>query len=143
MTLETQLIRDEGKVLHVYLDSLGIRTAGVGHNLEAHGIDLPVGAGVSEEQCMTWLQQDIADVREFLSRELPWIVKLEVPRQAVLENMAFNLREKLLGFHNTFGLIQQGKYLEASEEMLKSRWATQVGARAHRLAKQLQENVWV
>jgi lysozyme len=52
----------------------------------------------------------------------------------VLVNMAFNMGGGLLSFVNTLAAIQRGDYNAAANGMLASRWATQVGARATRLA---------
>lgn len=140
----SQLKRDEGEVLEVYLDSRGIRTAGVGHNIDAHGPDLPVGTAITQDQSDQWLQQDIADATRLLYSHLPWIWKLSSPRLGVLVNMAFNLGVAgLLGFHRTLSLMEQGDYVGASGAMLQSAWATQVGPRASRLSQQLRTDQWV
>jgi lysozyme len=58
--------------------------------------------------------------------------------------MAFQLgTDGLLGFKNTLALIRDGKYAEAAEAMLQSKWATQTPERAQRLAKQMKEGAWV
>jgi GH24 family phage-related lysozyme (muramidase) len=49
MNLLDAIKRDEGCVLKVYPDSLGIRTAGYGRNLEACGIDWPIGTPITQE----------------------------------------------------------------------------------------------
>lgn len=142
MNLIEQLKRDEGVVLKVYKDSLGIRTAGVGHNLEAHGIDLPVGTPISPEQCDAWLTEDIFAACELVRNRLPWTDELDEPRRGVLQNMAFNMGEKLFSFRNTLAFVKSGDYEAASRHMLDSLWARQVGARARRLAAQMVTGVW-
>jgi lysozyme len=143
MDLETQLRRDEGERLTVYLDSRGIRTAGVGRNLEVHGIDLPVGAHITQQQSDEWLQQDIANAKSQLLAQLPWASELDDARLGVLINMTFNLGiHGLLGFHHTLTLIQAKHYDMASEAMLQSTWSQQVGNRAIRLAVQMESGVW-
>jgi len=53
--------------------------------------------------------------------------------------MAFNLGTKgLMKFKNTLALIQAGKFDDAAHAMLASKWASQVGIRATRLARQMQ-----
>ena len=53
--------------------------------------------------------------------------------------MAFNLGVfGLTKFQNTLAFIEAGDYESASEEMLRSRWAEQVGARALDLASRTQ-----
>jgi lysozyme len=68
-------------------------------------------------------------------RTLPWWRNLSPVRQRVLVNMAFNLgMVGLLTFKNTLGAMQNGSYAAAAAGMLSSKWATQVGVRAERLA---------
>jgi lysozyme len=60
--------------------------------------------------------------------------------QEVLANLCFNLGlAGLLGFRQTLALLQAGRYAEAAAELLRSKWAGQVGARAERLAQRLRE----
>jgi len=52
--------------------------------------------------------------------------------------MAFNLGiAGLLKFENTLALIRSGSYAQAAAEMVKSKWAKQVGKRADRLANMM------
>jgi lysozyme len=150
MNLAEQLKRDEGEVLNVYLDSKGIRTAGVGHNLEAHGINWPVGTMILQEQSDQWLQQDIDEAATLLARNLPWTENLDAVRLAVLENMIFNMgwsnadgTHGLCTFHHTLTMIEAGNYDGASAAMLESEWARQVGPRANRLSEQMRSGEWV
>lgn len=141
--LISQLKRDEGERLVVYLDSKGIPTAGVGHNLPAHGIDLPVGSVITQEQSDEWLDQDIAQATVDLARACPWSMDLDEAREGVLLNMCFNLGiSGLLQFHHFIGKVQIGDWAGAAVEMLNSLWARQVGPRAARLAQQIRTGQW-
>lgn len=136
MTLEEQLVRDEGMRLKPYKDSVGKLTIGVGRNLD--------DVGICREEAEMLLQHDIVSHTFDLNTALPWISGLDEIRRGVLINMCFNMGiHALLGFKHTLSLIQQGDYAGASKEMLNSHWAEQVGARAQRLAKQLEEGIWV
>jgi lysozyme len=138
-----QLRRDEGEVLHVYLDSLGIRTAGVGHNLEAHGIGLPVGSPITQQQSDFWLEQDAEAACDSLHNRLGWTDALDDIRRGALQNMCFNLGiNRLLQFHHFLGYMESGDYDSASTEMLNSLWAKQVGPRAKRLSLQISSGEW-
>lgn len=129
--IRDQLKRDEGERLYVYPDSKGIPTAGVGHNLEAHGIDLPLGTPITQEQSDTWLDEDIQTVTDQLQSHLPWSDALDEVRLGVLQNMCFNMGiGKLIGFHHFLGFMESGNYDIAANEMLDSVWAKQVGNRA-------------
>lgn len=138
-----QLKRDEGEVLHVYLDSRGIRTAGVGHNLEAHNIPLAVGTVITQQQSDAWLAEDILVASNAVSIHIPWSNSLDDIRKAVLQNMCFNMGiMKLLGFHLFLADMQNGQYKLASIEMLHSAWAIQVGDRSTRLSVQISLGQW-
>ena len=140
-----QLKRHEGERLTAYLDTVGILTVGVGHNCKASpvpGIEKP-GDRISQELSDRLFFQDTHNHETALLKKLPWIPELAPSRQAVLFNMAFNLGVAgLLSFKNTLSLIQQGKYLAASDAMLKSKWATQVKGRAYELAEQMRTGKW-
>jgi lysozyme len=54
--------------------------------------------------------------------------------------MCFNLGyPRLSNFKKFLAAIQTGNWEEASEEMLDSKWAIQVGDRAKRLAKRMEK----
>lgn len=132
--LRLQLERDEGLRLKPYTDTLGKMTLGVGHNL-----DRPI----SERVARLMLDDDIADAAADLARALPWTDALDEPRRGALLNMAFNLGiQRLLSFHETLNLMRLGRFSEAADEMLQSLWATQVGDRAVRLARQVRTGTW-
>lgn len=141
--LLSQLIRDEGEKLYVYKDSLGILTAGVGHNCESHNEGLELGQIISKEQSDTWLQQDIEIATTSLIHALPWVLQLDEVRRAVLVNMSFNMGvHSLTTFTHTLQAIQSGQYTTAAVLMLQSKWASQVGARANRLSTQMSIGIW-
>jgi lysozyme len=125
-TLVAELCRDEGVRLKPYLDTVGKTTIGVGRNL--------TDVGISQAECDALLENDIARITAWLDRNLPWWTGLDAVRQRVIVNMAFNMQGGLLSFVNTLAAMQRGDYATAANGMLASRWATQVGARATRLA---------
>ena len=130
--LKQELKIDEGIRNKPYADTVGKTTIGVGRNL--------TDVGLSNEEVDYLLNNDINKASKQLFEALPWVVNLSDARQRALVNMAFNLGIKgLLGFINTLNLIQNGKYEEASEAMLKSKWASQVGVRAKRLSLMIKE----
>ena len=135
MTLREQLIRDEGCKLRVYKDSRGIETIGVGRNLRDKGI--------SQHEADMLLDADILEYSAAVIAHLPWSLRLDEARRAVLINMAFNLGVRgLLGFKNMLAAVEAGAYDRAAAEMMDSRWAGQVGERAARLARQMQMGEW-
>lgn len=125
--LKDQLIRHEGLRLTVYDCPAGYKTIGVGRNLE--------GKGITEEEAMYLLDNDIKDFQESLSRELPWFDSLDECRKNILTNMAFNLGiSGLLKFKNTLSAVENKDWEEAASQMLDSKWAQQVGGRALELS---------
>ena len=133
-----QLRRDEGVVEHAYQDHLGWWTIGVGRL-----IDKRKGGRLTDDEIDYLLANDITEKERELEASVSFYKRLDEARKGVLLNMAFNLGvQGLLGFRNTLKLIETGKYEEASKEMLKSKWAKQVGDRAVRLSKQMLTGEW-
>lgn len=75
----------EGVVMSVYLDSIGIPTAGVGHVIRPEDGDLNVGDAVTTEQVDAWLQQDLAEAAAVVDAHFP-----DLPTQ--------NARDALVSF---------------------------------------------
>lgn len=135
MTLRDQLLRDEGCRLKVYADSRGIPTIGVGRNLRDKGI--------SQAEADTMLDADIAEYTAAVIARVPCATRLDEARRGVLVSMAFNLGVGgLLAFQKMLAALEAGDYATAATEMLDSDWATQVGPRAERLARQMREGEW-
>ena len=137
MNVRDQIVRDEGGMrLKAYQDSRGVWTIGVGHNLEARPI--PRAAGI------IIFEADLADTILDVDRMLPWAARLDECRRAVLVNMAYNLGiHGLLEFRRMLHAAETADWPLAAKEMLDSKWATQVGPRAHRLAQQMETGAWV
>ena len=137
--LTAQLRRDEGVKAAAYQDHLGYWTIGVGRLIDSR----KPGAGLRPDEIDYLLRNDIADRVQALTKALPWFDRLDEARRGVLINMAFQLGTAgLLGFKSTLALVAAGKYTEAAEQMLKSKWATQTPARAKRLAEQMKTGEW-
>jgi lysozyme len=135
MTLKDQLKRDESLRLMPYHDSVGKLTIGFGRNLDERGI--------SSAEAEMMLENDISETVAEVSRALPWALELDQARRAVLTNMAFNMGiGGLLGFRKALAAMRRGDWDLAAREMLDSKWATQVGARATRLATQMRTGQW-
>jgi lysozyme len=138
MNIVDQLRRDEGESATCYLDHLGYQTIGVGRL-----IDKRRGGGLRPDEIAYLLNNDIQIRREALKKALPFFVNLSSARQGVLINMAFQLGVAgLLEFKQTLKLIEGGDWAGASIAMIDSTWARQTPARAARLAKQMETNLW-
>ena len=138
---------DEGVRLSAYPCSWGFLTIGVGRNLDTNKLTAEELAFVGHDgrkkpitksQSDYLLKNDIEKVCAELLKFLPWWAYLGDVRKRVLVNMAFNLGTAgLLKFTNTLALIRSGSYSQAASEMVKSKWAKQVGKRADRLANMM------
>lgn len=136
--LISELRRDEGVRNTPYKDSVGIQSTGVGHNLQASPLPTGWTYPLTDDQVNQLLMSDLANVFSDLNRDLPWWTDLNDVRQRVIANMMFNLgSNRLLGFKNTLAAMRQGRYDDAAAGMLNSAWASQVGARAQRLAQMM------
>jgi lysozyme len=122
-----QLMHHEGFRSKPYKCTAGKLTIGYGRNLEDRGL--------SKDEALYLLLNDIHDAQKAVEAALPWSKNLTPARRGVLVNMAFNLGiGGLLKFKKMLAATEAGRYSLAAEEMLDSRWATQVGERALELA---------
>jgi len=125
-----ELVRDEGLRLKPYRCTAGKLTIGVGRNLEDRGI--------TAEEADFLLLNDVKRFSAELDERLPWWKDLDPVRRRVILNMAFNLGvDGLLGFKSTLAAVKAKDWSKASAGMLSSKWASQVGLRADRLAKMM------
>jgi lysozyme len=122
-----QLNIDEGRRARIYVDTVGKVSGGVGRNLTDRGF--------SESEIDLMLKNDIDLVENSLDRYLPWWRQMNDARQNVLANMCFMGIGTLLKFGNALAAMKSGRFDDAADEMLDSKWAKQVGDRAKRLAK--------
>jgi lysozyme len=138
--LREQLKIDEGVKYEIYKDHLGYPTFGIGHliteNDPEHGE--PDGKEISEDRVNEVFATDVA---KFVSESkilFPDLDELPDVAQQVIVNMAFNMgRPRLSKFKNFIAGVNDRDWTRAAEEMMDSRWATQVGDRAIRLRNQI------
>lgn len=145
-----ELIKDhEGYRNYVYKDSLGIPTIGVGFNLtrpDARKLITKVGANfnkiVTGEEALSDQQvKDLYDICIKIAINdaqtfMPNLINQPKNIKLAVVDMAFNLGyNRLSKFKNTKALILAGKYNDAANEILNSKWADQVKRRAQNVAK--------
>ena len=136
--LTRQLRADEGEILHAYQDHLGYWTIGIGRL-----IDKRKGGGLTHEESAYLLANDIKKREVELDRRISWWKGLDDARKGVLLNMAFQMGvDGLLGFKNTLEMVRQGRYEQAADGMLNSKWAKQTPNRAKRLSDQMRDGQW-
>jgi lysozyme len=131
--LVTEMLkRHEGLRLKPYKCTSGKLTIGYGRNIEDNGI--------SEAEARVMLVHDIHAVRDIVYHRYKWYARLSLLRKSAVLNMVFNLG--ISGFHNfkkTIRHLEKGEFLQASIEMLDSRWAVQVGYRAIELSEMIKK----
>lgn len=132
--LVNTLKRHEGLRLKPYKDSVGKTTIGIGRNLD--------DVGITENEAIYLLNNDI-DKAYREARSFWWFDSLNSVRQEVVVNMIFNLGFPTFSqFKNTIKAISEQNWNLASQEMLDSRWASQVGRRAIELADAMRRGEW-
>jgi len=122
MNIKDLLIKHEDLKLKPYKDSKGILTIGVGRNLD----DL----GISEDEAMYLLENDIKRVKEELKEIFPNFDELPYNVQLVLIDMDFNLgKSRFLTFKKMIQAVREHNWAKMIEEMKNSRWCGQVKSR--------------
>ena len=124
------LKRHEGLKTYAYRCSQDKLTIGIGRNIQDRGI--------SEKEAYYLLNNDIEKVQEELTKN--WGVWRTFPEKArlVCIDMAFQMGiAGFMSFRETRKLMELGKWLEASEEVLRSRYAVQTPHRALYNSRQL------
>ena len=119
---------DEGFRAKPYKCSAGKLTIGYGRNIE--------DVGISEDEALYLLNNDISYCYNKLYAVYPWFKELDGARQYVLVNMCYNIGiTRLSGFKRMLKSLQFNDFETAASEMLNSKWAAQVPNRAARLAE--------
>ena len=138
--LRKQLEIDEGVVHEIYLDHLGYPTFGIGHLVTdtdpEFGSD--VGTAVTEARCIEAFDKDVEIVLSDCKILYPDFDSLPEEVQQIIANMMFNMgRPRLTKFKMMKAAVDEGKWNDAADQMIDSRWYAQVGARAERLVDRM------
>lgn len=121
--IRKRLIDFEGLVLKSYVCPTGYISVGVGRNLETNGI--------TEEEAMYLLNNDISTVIKKLDKH--WIAwrKLPITAQYVCIDVVFNMGiNTWMSFRKTRAYMEMEQWDKAGDELLNSKYAEQVGRRA-------------
>jgi len=130
--LRADLKRDEGLRLKPYLDTVGKVSIGFGRNLDDRGI--------SEDEAEFLLAEDVKLVLNDIRHLFPWVLNETQNRQRAFANLLFNLGATKLGkFKNTLAHWAAGQHQKAADGIRASLYAKQVGARAERIAKLVEQ----
>ncbi len=134
MDLEQLLIKEEGFLPHAYQDHLGYWTIGYGKL-----IDERKGGGITKEEALYLLRNEIKTKTTELEHAIPWLSGLDATRRTVLIAMAFQMGvQGVLGFKNTLAAIQAGDFEKAARGIRGSKWAQQTPGRAERMARAIE-----
>ena len=132
INLMAMIAKHEGLSLRPYKDSVGFTTIGYGRNLDS--------VGISKDEAEFMLKNDIAVAVKELLKIFPNFVGLTQNRQNALIDMMYNLgSSRFRGFYRMIKAIVEERFQDAAQEMLQSRWATQVGQRAAELSALMRE----
>lgn len=123
--------RHEGVKKYVYEDSLGIKTIGVGRNLESMGL--------TSKEIDFLLMNDLERVITELESNFDWFSDLDNARRDAMIDICFNLgMTRLLTFKKALAAMANEDYAKASFEFMDSRWSEQVGSRAVELCDMIE-----
>lgn len=130
--LRANLALEEGERRMPYKDIFGNITIGIGRNLS--------GKGISEDEEALMFANDCAEAERAAEALFPSFQTLTDNRKAALADMAFNLgQQRLSAFHALIAAVADEDWDAAAQAMLASKWASQVGARAQKLAQLMRD----
>ena len=128
--VKEMLVRHEGVMCTLYQCSEDKWTIGVGRNLQDRGI--------TEDEAMYLLDNDIKRVIDSLDKH--WHVWRSFPELAQMVCVDCTFQMGITGwmaFRHTRALMEMECWIEASEEILRSKYATQTPNRAAYNSRQL------
>ena len=134
--LREELERDEGIIYKIYNDHLGYATFGIGHLVLESDPEYgaPLGTAVSEERCYEVFEQDVQTVLSDCEKLYEDFYDLPEDAQLIIANMMFNMGlTRLSKFKGMKRCVDARDWETAADEMVDSRWYTQVQRRADRL----------
>jgi lysozyme len=135
--LHRAVVPEEGHRQFPYDDKTGHTIKlGTGGNVSiGEGRNLS-GVGLREDEILYLYTNDANHAWDSLFAALPWAAKLTRQRIRVLFDLAFNMGiDGLLEFKNMLANIEAANYTQAGDELMASKYATQVGTRAENLKK--------
>ena len=134
--LREELDQDEGCIYEVYLDHLGYPTFGIGHLITKRDRehDWSVGTDVDEWRVEEVFEEDVQTVLSDCEKLYDDFYELPEEVQLIVANMMFNMGyTRLSKFRGMKRGVDSRNWEEAADEMVDSRWYTQVTNRADRL----------
>lgn len=136
--IKEDLIRHEGYVAEIYLDSEHLPTFGIGHLVVETDPEhtWPVGTPVTDERILNAFHTDCNEAVNDATCVFDDLLSHPDNVVRVLVNMAFNLgRTRLSKFKNMVAAVNAKDYEKAAEEMIDSKWYRQVKTRGVELVE--------
>ena len=130
MSLIADIKRHEGYSKKLYQDTLGYDTIGIGFLVSSLELD--------EDVCDIILERRLVKNELVLQRKLTYYHGLPQEVKNIIQNMYYQLGNKLFNFVKTLHYIETGNFKAASIEMLDSLWAKQTPNRAKELSKEME-----
>ena len=138
--LREEIAEDEGCKYEIYLDHLGLPTTGIGHLILEGEPEFgkPVGTVVEQERVKQLFNLDMAVTVEECKVLYSDFDELPEECQHIIANMMFNMgRPRLSKFKGMKAGVDARDFMAAADEMVDSRWYTQVPNRARRLVERM------
>tara|TARA_R110000803_G_scaffold49198_1_gene102248 strand:+ start:597 stop:1052 length:456 start_codon:yes stop_codon:yes gene_type:complete len=136
--VKEDLVRHEGYVTEIYLDSENLPTFGIGHLVTEDDMEYTwtVGTSVTDERILQVFNDDCNDAYTDACALFLNFTSHPQDVQSVCVNMAFNLgRSRLSKFKKMVTAVNEGNYAKAADEMTDSKWYRQVGRRSKELVE--------
>jgi lysozyme len=144
--LQEELAEDEGCKYEIYNDHLGYATFGIGHLVTDSDLEYgqEIGTKVSKERVDECFKTDIEITIEDCNILYSNFNDIPEEAQLILANMMFNLgRPRLSKFLKLKAAVDDEDWMEASVQMMDSKWAKQVPNRAKRLCERMEKLSWL
>lgn len=140
--LKKELAIDEGVKHEIYLDHLGYPTFGIGHLIKKDDPEYgsPVKTPVSEERVDECFKEDIKITLGDCLTLYDDFYELPEEVQLIIANMMFNMGlPRLSKFRGMKRGVDARDWNKAADEMVDSRWYSQVPNRSERLVKRMRD----
>lgn len=132
--LKKLLIKHEGYKNKIYLDTKGIKTIGIGHNIKAKGLPqsiknfLSINTYITDEMVTELFENDIKDATNDCYKLYHNFDDLSENRQNALIDFLFNVGYyTATTFKNTNKAINEERWEDVINGLKQSLWAKQVG----------------
>lgn len=138
---------EEGYRAKPYIDTEGFPTIGIGFLIGPKGAKLSnYTFTISERVSEAWLHDYVSDMTVKMGGFgviKSAIAQCNDARKDIIMSMAYQMGvQGLATFTTTLGMIAQGQFTYAADNMLKSKWAGQTPARAKRHAQVIRDGTY-